>query len=376
MGSLPAGASLVGEVLRRTKGGRFIGYYLRFYEGGRRRILASRQASHAEARRMLVEIEARIARGERGIAERPKPRPTVRELTEEFLSAYSRPSLKDVEAYRYLSKTVLQKVLRHIGKLPVGEVTQRDLGRMQDALAEEYEPGTIRTAMGRLSAVFSWGVREGRAPANPCRGLERPRQSHSLDFYSREEVQKLLQAAELRARSRTGQSPSKMLYVGITLAVHTGLRKGEVLGLRWSDVDLETQRLTVARSYGTTPKGGKPRHLRLPKELVPILRAWREECGAEPGGAVLPVGRNDSRFARERTMLGIRTLMQEVGLRTVKSPWHILRHTFASHFVMSGGNLLALQRILGHSDVKMTMIYAHLAPDFLGSEMERVSYRR
>jgi site-specific recombinase XerD len=75
-------------------------------------------------------------------------------------------------------------------------------------------------------------------------------------------------------------------------------------------------------------------------------------------------------------MLGIRTLMQEVGLRTVKNPWHILRHTFASHFVMSGGNILALQRILGHSDVKMTMIYAHLAPDFMGREMERVSYRR
>jgi site-specific recombinase XerD len=63
-------------------------------------------------------------------------------------------------------------------------------------------------------------------------------------------------------------------------------------------------------------------------------------------------------------------------MREVERPWHLLRHTFASHFVMSGGNILALQKILGHSDVKMTMIYAHLAPDYLGQEMERVSYAR
>lgn len=66
--------------------------------------------------------------------------------------------------------------------------------------------------------------------------------------------------------------------------------------------------------------------------------------------------------------------MEELGMRKVLHPWHLLRHTFASHFVMAGGNILALQRILGHSDVKMTMIYAHLAPDFLGQEMERVDY--
>ena len=55
-------------------------------------------------------------------------------------------------------------------------------------------------------------------------------------------------------------------------------------------------------------------------------------------------------------------------------PWHTLRHSFASHFVMSGGNILTLQKILGHSDIKMTLVYAHLAPDFLNAEMERVRF--
>ena len=73
-------------------------------------------------------------------------------------------------------------------------------------------------------------------------------------------------------------------------------------------------------------------------------------------------------------MLGLPKLMAELGLRPALHPWHLLRHTFASHFVMNGGNILALQKILGHSDVKMTMIYAHLAPDFLEGEMDKVRY--
>jgi site-specific recombinase XerC len=55
-------------------------------------------------------------------------------------------------------------------------------------------------------------------------------------------------------------------------------------------------------------------------------------------------------------------------------PWHAMRHTFASHYVMAGGNLLALQKILGHADLKMTTVYAHLAPDFLADEMNRVTF--
>jgi hypothetical protein len=54
--------------------------------------------------------------------------------------------------------------------------------------------------------------------------------------------------------------------------------------------------------------------------------------------------------------------------------WHGLRHSFASHFMMSGGNILTLQKLLGHSDIKMTLIYSHLAPDHLAAEVARKSF--
>ncbi len=163
-------------------------------------------------------------------------------------------------------------------------------------------------------AVFCWAVREGLAPHNTCKGVDRPITAQSLDFLSGEE--------------------------------------------------------------GSTPKSGKPRHLRLPMALLPILREWRERCPPTTQGLVMPHSKQEDKTTGRRAMLGLPRLMAEIGLRPVPHPWHQLRHTFASHFVMNGGNILALQKILGHSDLKMTLVYAHLAPDFLDGEMDKVVFRR
>jgi integrase len=360
----------MGEVIGRTKNGRFLGYYLRFYEGGRRRIIASKQTSHSEARRMLLAIEARIARGERGVTEKA-PLLTVRELAERFLREYSRPSLKDLESYRSRTYHGIKRLLDRLGERRIDQITSADISRARDALQKELKPATVRTSINRFSVLFSWARKQGLVPANPCVEVERPRSEAALDFLSREEVETLLSGA----RARRDSLPDQMRFVGIALAVHTGLRKGELLGLRWIDLDLDTQRLTVARSFGTAPKSGKARHLRIPSALLPVLREWRSLCPQTPSGVVLPAGRSDSRAPKRCVMLGLPGLLRELGLRAVERPWHLLRHTFASHFVMQGGSILTLQKILGHSDLQMTLIYAHLAPDFLGQEMERVSFK-
>jgi len=67
-------------------------------------------------------------------------------------------------------------------------------------------------------------------------------------------------------------------------------------------------------------------------------------------------------------------LLRRAGVHIPEKPWHAFRHTFASHYVMSGGNLLALQKFLGHSKFEMTQIYSHLAPDFMAGEMARLSF--
>ena len=151
----------MGEVLRRIKGGRFIGFYLRFYEAGRRRCIPSRQTTHADARKLLLAIEARIARGQAGLLEPVRARPTAAELVDRFLCEYSRPRLKSLEAYRHATRSCLKKVVVLIGKRQAEELVPGDVARVRDALLRTHAPGTVRQAVGRLSAVFSWGVREG-----------------------------------------------------------------------------------------------------------------------------------------------------------------------------------------------------------------------
>jgi integrase len=360
----------MGEVIRRMQRGHFLGYYLRWYEAGRRRQMASKQSTLAEARRMLIDIEARVARGEASIPSPAAPALLVSELVERFVAEYSRPRIKDVDRYRLWAGVALRRALPFIGKQRADKVTPLDIVKLRDQLGQKRSGNTVKVTLNFLGTMFTWAVREGLVQANPVRGIERPRTEHAIDFLSREETERLLSAAEAGATNLKG----RILYVALALALNTGMRKGELLGLRWIDLDLDTRRLTVARSYRSTPKSGKARHLRLPLVLVPILREWRQNCPQSPDGSVLPIGRlaAEGRVATDATMLGLPQLMERAGLRSVHHPWHLMRHSFGSHFIMSGGNLLTLQKILGHADIKITLAYAHLAPDFLDTEMDRV----
>ena len=318
---------------------------------------------------MLREIEGRISRGESGLIERRCDYPNVGQLIDRFALEYSRPRLKDVDRYRAQRQSVLRKALPMLGGLQTSQVREVDIARLRDALSQRFAAGTVRNVLASLSIVFSWAMKQGLAPHNPCRGVERPTAEQRLDYLSREEVRRLLSTT---ASATTDQG--RMQHVAVSLALYTGMRKGELFGLRWIDLDVETRRLTVARSYRSSPKSGKARHLRLPTELVPLLREWRGKCPDSPDGLVLPCGLTAGQMARSDAMLGLPQLLKAAGIRDIARCWHALRHTFASHFIMSGGNILTLSKILGHRDVKVTMLYAHLAPDFLGDEMDRLKY--
>ena len=354
----------MGEVIKRKSG-----YYLRYYEGGRRRIIASKQPTLAEARRMLLEIEARIARGDVGIDERRQVG-SLGELVDRFLAEYSRPAIKDIGRYRRYARAALKRAKALFAR-QADQVTAADVARLREALRSDYAPASVKLTMHFLSTALNWAIREGIVRRNPCVGVERPVVSSSVEFLSREEVRRLIHGAEAESRTMIG----RMRYLAIRLGLHTGMRKGELIGLRWTDIDLETRRLTVARSFRRIPKGGRARHLRLPVGLVQPFEEWRRDCPSSLDGVVFPIGKLGKTPA-DHAMLGLSVLWQKLGLRAVPRNriWHILRHTFASHFIMAGGNIMALQKILGHSDLKMTLMYAHLAPDFLEGEMERVRY--
>ncbi len=369
----------MGEIIRRTKEGRFLGWYLRYIDAdGKRKQRASHQPSRELARRMLVEIEARVARGLVGMMEPAPPAPTVAELIERFLREYSRPSIKDLDTYRAHARSALRRTLPLLGERRADTLTAADLGRLREVTLRSVSAGSARLTLAYLASMYAWAMRLQLVPNNPLRGVEKPQARDLVEYLTVDEVRRLLETAERRAAAeRPGLLVDKRLHALVQLALRTGLRKGELLGLRWQDLDLDTRRLTVARSFASTPKSGKTRHLRLPAAVVPILAEWQTMCPRTTAGLVFPSRCGDGTWGmvtKTGAMLGLPELLTAAGCRPLQRAWHALRHTFASHYIMSGGNLLALQKILGHSDVKMTMVYAHLAPEFLGDEMDRIKF--
>ncbi len=348
----------MGEVIKRQSGGRFIGWYIRYYDGdGRRRIRASKQPTYAEARRMLVQIEAQIARGEAGIVA-PKSKITVAELCTRFLDA-AHPRAKSQKGYKKAAASDLNRILPLVGALRLDKLRRRDIEQARDALSRHYKPSTVRSALRPLGAALTWAVQQDLIAQSPMYKLIRPRLEYSSERLTTEEASALLEEGKRQAQK---SAAAHCLYIGVSLALRFGLRRGEVFGLRWEDVDLPGKRLTVARSFDTLPKNGKSRTLPIPSALLKDLLRWREVCPKSK--KVCPLGAHSKH--------GLAGLLKASSCRPLARGWHGLRHTFASIFVEQGGSLLALKEMLGHSSLAMSLVYSHLLPSALLRDIEKM----
>ena len=166
----------MGDIIRKKKNGKDLGWYIRWTENGKRRQLASHQPTYALAKRMLLEIEARVARGQAGIVEpNPQQQITVTELCERFLKEYASPRLKDLIRYRQFAASRLRRVLPFIGDVRLGALGKSHVIKARDALAKNHPPGTTRTTLIPLTAAFSWAVKqEKRNPERSNCSYEMP----------------------------------------------------------------------------------------------------------------------------------------------------------------------------------------------------------
>lgn len=144
------------------------------------------------------------------------------------------------------------------------------------------------------------------------------------------------------------------MHAVVLLALNTGLRRGELLGLAWSDVDLVKALLTVR---GASAKTGVTRHVPLNTEAVKVLRQWKP-ANVEPDALVFPGPAGGPMFSLKTAWAKIAK-----AAKLQAFTFHDLRHTFASKLVQAGVDLNTVRELLGHTDIKMTLRYAHLAPE-------------
>jgi integrase len=283
----------------------------------------------------------------------PEPaakRTTVRKFSDEFLRNWAAIYNRPVEQEQ--KKRVLKNhLLPAMGDLRLDEVDARVLAAYSRMKIDEgLHPNTVNHHLACISRMLhqaqEWGYLD-RVPR--MRKIELP--PLKWDFLSPEDSDRLLSAAE---------SQGKGEHALVLTAVRTGLRISELLALHWDDVDLVAGTLRVCRSRpGVGPevqtKTKRQRVVELSPQLVEVLRHHRHLRGpyvfSERGG--MPLTRDEANGI-------LRRACRKAGLRQVS--WRVLRHTFASQLRMAGRDLQEVKELLGHTDIAMTLRYAHLAP--------------
>jgi len=250
-------------------------------------------------------------------------------------------------------------------------------GRLRDT-GLPLGPTTLGRIVAVLRGALAGATEAGLIPANPAAGIKLLGQHRGK---VREAYWTFLAAQEIADVLACDGIPVyfRLLY---QVAVYTGLRRGELWALRWSDCTLDGPRpeLHVQRSHDDTPKSGKSRRVPLlppaREALLRLRRLQRPPAAADAyvfgvgDGCTKRRGRNDrGRWGKCGEHPGYAAV---AGL-TRRVPFHALRHTCASHLVMGtwgvAWRLEDVQRFLGHATLQMTQRYAHLSPDYLHSRV-------
>ncbi len=276
----------------------------------------------------------------------------VRNLSDSTVSGYRR-DLCDLEDF----------ITGHLGRRNF-RWHEVDRGVIRAFLGESARRGlAARTVARKLSAArafFRHLYRDGVVPSNPTRQIRGPKLNRTLPGHMRvEEITELFRWTEAQAAQRNNLTTTRLL-AALELFYGSGLRLAELRSLNLGSIDLDQRQLRVVG------KGRKERIVPVTKSAVKAIRNYlvrRDEVIA-PGCPALFVGQHGNRLSRRYIQ---RTVQMAIGryASAANVSVHSLRHSFATHLLDAGADLMAVKELLGHASLGTTQIYAHTSKERL-----------
>ena len=257
-----------------------------------------------------------------------------------------------LEDYRQMVRTLNGT----FGSRPVESITRQDLERWTAATTAErgISNRTLQKYLVALNGIFKRAMRVWNLPRNPAAEVERPRlaRAANIDVFSGEEVMALVRAAE--------SEQDAAIYL---TAAFTGLRQGELLALRWRDVDFELELIRVRSNFTHgregSPKSGRERAVPMMTEVAQALaRLSQRERFTAPEDLAF-CSQLGGHISPKHLTARYRKALDRAGLRRLR--FHDLRHTFGTHAIRAADPREVMEW-MGHADLKTTQIYLAYKP--------------
>ena len=262
-------------------------------------------------------------------------------------------ALKHYKTFRNQQNMLEKRLLKEFGRVSLREVNKRQIVLFHQRVCDESSGTTGNRYLSLLSAIFKYAIAMDLIERNPCSGVKKAKENKSRDrFLQEDEYVRFIQVLY----NMLDHPHAQVIF----LLIATGMRKSEVMGLKWSEVNLYD-----CQAYLPDPKNGESRYVALNSVAIELLTKMKEDRrGNSPW--VFPAQSTTGHVVDIRkTFDRVCQLAKIKGLRI-----HDLRRSHASHLLNSGVDVMTIKELLGHRSLKSTQIYAKVATSSLAKSSE------